>query len=81
MLIVKIITNNTMYNAQELHLFSCLFSSWTNVIPAIFSSSTFPVYFQLIYPLKFFYTYSFVSLNTPQDHMIYGIHICNYSDS
>ena len=44
MLIVKIIENNTMYSAQELHFFLCIFPSSANVIPAIFSSSIFSVH-------------------------------------
>ena len=64
MLTVIIIENNTMYCVQKLNLFLCLFSCSAKVILANFTSYLFLYILQPIYPLIFFDTFNYRSLNT-----------------
>ena len=82
-LIMKNITNNTMYIVQELHIFSCSFkvnykSFYSDLIP---SHQYFHYVLQLIHQLTFFYTYHFSNLNILHHHMIFHIHLYNCQDS
>ena len=74
-LIMKNITNNTVYTVQELHTFY-------DHLKLHYQSFHFHQYFhyilQPVYQLVSFYIYNFQNLNILQHHMIYHIHIYNY---
>ena len=81
---MKNVTNNIMYTI----LCNCIF--FHNHLDLNYKSFNFDLipshqYFsdilQLIYQVRFFYTYSFYNLNILQNHMVYHIHIHNYLDS
>ena len=77
MLIVKVIENNTMYSAQELHFFylqSILFKLFLILWQ-------FNYILQPIFPLIFFYTWNFHNLNIPLHYMIIHIHTHSYLGS
>ena len=71
MLIIKNMTNNTMYIVQELHTFSESFNGIIESINILLHSST-----NLL--TTFFYTYNFHNQSILLHNMIHHIHNHNY---
>ena len=82
LMIMKNISKNTTYIAQELHFFyNHLELNYKSPLNVIFSHQYFHYILQLIYQLTFFCTYSFYNLNILQHRMIYHIYIHSCQDS
>ena len=78
MLIMRNMTNNTMYNVQELHAFSQSFNGIERHYKSFHFHQYFHYIFQLIYQLFSFYNCNFYNLNIALYHIIYHIDIHKY---